>query len=118
MISAPASACSASASAALRWSFQRIAGRRTWPFSSVRTAIWAPAEIPTAAMSPPLSLAPARARGRARHKACHQSEGSCSDQPGLGVRVAMGWLASPTRPPDSSMIVALRLPAPRSTPSR
>ena len=72
-------------SAAVRWSFQRIAGRRTSPRSSrqTRPCIWP--DRPTRPSEAP-------SRVSAASLARHQSSGSCSAQPGCGVESAVTLL--------------------------
>ena len=66
-------------SAAVRWSFQRIAGRSTWSRSSsvTRPCIWPEKPIDAGSTSRSASAASV---------ARHQSSGSCSAQPGLRDR--------------------------------
>ena len=71
-------------SAAVRWSFQRIARRMTLLFLSRNTepCIWP--DRPIAFTSAGLSFALAIVLRTDRIVACHQSSGSCSLQSGLG----------------------------------
>ena len=92
--SGPTAARIASHSAAVRWSFHRIAGRRTSPAPSSRTTpcIWPVS--PTAATS----ARSRRSRPAAERIACdapsHQRPGSCSLQSGCGTE-AVGRRAEP-----------------------
>ena len=67
-------------SKAVRWSFQRIAGRITRPVSSstTRPCIWPERPIPAISR-------PADTSASADSAARSQSPGSCSAQPGRGV---------------------------------
>ncbi len=68
-------------SAAVRWSFQRIAGRITSPAASRHTSPCICPEKPD-----PGDLEALRDLRESAHRAAHQSSGSCSDQPGLRRR--------------------------------
>ena len=94
-------------SAAVRWSFQRIAGRSTSCFasSSTRPCIW-PVR-PTAATSAPLAPASASAFRMLAAVPFHHSRGSCSDQSGLGVWSVSGVVADAATAPFSSIRSAL-----------
>src|SRR6478752_2671319 len=100
--------CSISAhSAAVRWSFQRIAGRitRASPSSATRPCIWP--ESPTA---------PSGSRARQAWAARHQSAGSCSAQPGSGVESGYGSSAVASNSPSGEIAIALTPVVPTSSP--
>ena len=65
-------------SAAVRWSFQRIAGRSTRSSASSTTR-------PCICPESPIAAGSTSSAASARCAACHQSSGSCSDQPGCGI---------------------------------
>ena len=98
-------------SAAVRWSFQRIAGRSgasSVP-SDTSPCIWP--ERPTAAGSTPRRASvPSLART--------QSSGSCSAQSGCGVESGYPSSARASTPPPSSMAIALTPVVPTSSPTK
>ena len=66
---------------AVRWSFQRIAGRRTRSSASSTTS---------PCICPESPIGPSGSRARHACAARHQSSGSCSAQPGCGVESGYG----------------------------
>src|SRR5215212_7613970 len=83
--SGPTASRIASHSAAVRWSFQRIAGRRIRSAASRRTRPCICPARPTAATSSPLTPAVSRTERIAAIAPVHQSSGSCSLQSGRGT---------------------------------
>ena len=111
--SRPMTLCSHSHCGSVRTSHQMSAGRRTLPSLSSMTApcIW-PVR-PTASMCTPLASTSRMAFCAARH----QSSGSCSAQPGCGVRNgSCSAEAEPTSCPFSSTSTARVPPVPTSIP--
>src|SRR4051794_4875339 len=94
--------------AAVRWSFQRIAGRSGTSFSSsaTRPCIW-----------PDQPSASASTRASARSVARTQSSGSCSAQPGWGVESAYDSPSRACTSPSASIPMPLTPLVPTSIPT-
>src|SRR3989440_8937852 len=96
-------------SAAVRWSFHRIAGRSTRCSASRTTS---PCICPDSPTGP--SGNPPRTSSAARH----QSSGSCSDQPGCGRESGYSALAVARTCPSPSIATPLTADVPTSRPTR
>src|SRR6185369_13543458 len=114
----PTAARIASHSAAVRWSFQRIAGRSTRSAASSRTApcIW-PAS-PIASTASPRMPADDRTDRMAATAPVHHSPGSCSLQSGWGVSNGYSATPMPTTAPDPStrtaFVAVVEMSSPRT----
>ncbi len=87
----PPARCSISAHwAAVRWSFQRSAGRRTFPEALRKMEPCICPERPMARMAAGFILAFLMTAAVAFLAAVHQPSGFCSVQPGLGVSMTCG----------------------------
>ena len=97
-------------SAAVRWSFQRIAGRSTRSASSRQTSpcIWPERPSQT---SPNGNLSSTASAAR------HQSSGSCSAQPGCGVESGYGSSSVASTSPSGEIATALTPVVPTSSPT-
>ena len=95
-------------------SFHKIAGLRTSPFSSRRTApcIWPESPIPLIS----LRLVSNLREWIVCCKAFHHSSGACSDQSALWRFNSRGMLVSPRRFWSSSMRITFSADVPRSIP--
>src|SRR5207248_918249 len=71
---------------------------------------------PTAAICLGPTLPSANSSRQAATKASHHLAGSCSAQPGRGMLILMGALASATAAPPASTTCSLRTDVPRSMP--
>ena len=101
-------------SAAVRWSFHRIAGRSTRSSASSATSpcIWPESPIPAGGPAAP------RSSPSTRSLAVHQSSGSCSAHPGCGVESGYSTSARASTVPASSIATPLTAEVPTSSPTR
>ena len=108
--------CNALHSAEARKSFQRMAGRTGSPLASSATqpCIWP--ERPSARTAPNSFGRDVRSASTACCSACHQAEGSCSDQPERGRVVAIATDVSAKTACASSTSTAFSDDVPRSIP--
>ncbi len=91
----------------VRWSFQRMAGRKTSPASSNRVRPCICPVKPTAATSSPESPISAKTWRILLIAPCHQSAGSCSLHKGCGVERGRSVVAVSVTFPASSISNAL-----------
>ena len=94
----------------VRWSFQRIAGRSTFPAASRQTR-------PCICPDSPIPSASAPTSASALSAARTQSSGSCSDQPGRGVESGYSRSTRSSTSPVGDTASALTAVVPTSSPT-
>src|SRR3954451_7823758 len=96
-------------SAAVRWSFHRIAGRNTR---------WSASRTTSPCICPDSPTGPSGNLPRTSPAARHQPSGSCSDHPGCGLESGYSALAVASTRPSPSMATPLTAVVPTSRPTR